>query len=168
MTTLFEVHGPFDVPIHKDKGGRAITQREIDKFWETNRSLKNSKGCYVFGVRAGKGYTPGYVGKATRSFRQEIFTPHKLTKYHGFLVAYGRGTPIFFLITYPVKKGKANATQIGELERFLIQLGVAANPDILNIKGTKTEKWGVQGVIRGGQGKPTQAAADFKKMMKFS
>jgi hypothetical protein len=168
MTTLFDVHGPLEVPIHQGKGGRAITQEEVDSFWTINPSHASQKGCYVFGIRAGKGFTPGYVGKATKSFKQEIFTTHKLTKYHNFLVAYGKGTPVLFLLLYPAKKGKANTTQIGELERFLIQLGAAANPDILNIKGTKTEEWGIRGVIRAGKGKPSQAATKFKKMMDSS
>src|ERR1700674_4784540 len=44
-------------------------------------------------AKPGKGLTPGYVGKATKSFRQEAFAHHKLTRYHQFLVEYKRGTP---------------------------------------------------------------------------
>ncbi len=38
----------------------------------------------------------------------------------------------------------------------------------LNIKGTKTEEWGIAGVLRGGQGKPPRGARDFRKLMKIT
>jgi len=70
-------------------------------------------------------------------------------------------------VVLPVKKGNPNATHIGDLEKFLIQTGLAANPELLNIKGTKAAEWGISGVLRGGKGKQSEAARDFKKFMKL-
>ena len=168
MTTYFTVQGPFEVPVYEGKAGRTITPENIEGFWQHNSAMASSRGCYVFGIRAGGGFTPGYVGRASKSFKQEVFTGHKLAKYQQFLVDYAKGTPVFFFLAYPVKKGKPNTKHIGELEEYLIQLGMTANPDLLNIKGTQVEEWGIKGMLRAGKGKPSKATAYFKTMMKSS
>lgn len=71
---------------------------------------------------------------------------------------------LFFLVA-PKRKGALNRSHVSEMERFLIQVALAANPDLLNIQGTRAEEWGIKGVIRGGKGKSSQAAQVFKKMM---
>jgi hypothetical protein len=139
----------------------------VRSFWEANPDLRNRRGCYVFGVRAGKGMTPGYVGSARKTFKQEVFAPHKLTRYQQFLADYARGTPILFFVLAPKKKGVPNAAHIRALEDFLIQTGVVANSGLLNIKGTKAEDWGISGVLRGGKGKPSKDAREFRRIMKL-
>jgi len=114
----------------------------VRELWRTNHSIAAHRGCYVFGVRAGKGSTPAYVGRATRSFKQEVFAPHKLTRYQQLLADYQKGTPVLFFMVAPSRKGAPNTGHIKELEDFLFQIGLAANHDLLNIKGTKTEEWG--------------------------
>lgn len=74
---------------------------------------------------------------------------------------------MLFFVTLPKKKGAPNASHIRELEDFLIQAGLAANPDLLNIKGTKTEEWGIAGVLRGGKGKRSNEAKQFRQIMKI-
>ncbi len=165
--TIFTVDGPREVPVYQGNAGRTITDENIQDFWNENTDLAKRRGCYVFGMRAGKGWTAAYVGKATKSFRQEVFAHHKLTRYQQFLVDYQKGTPVLFFVLLPIKKGKTNATHIGDLEKFLIQTGMAANPNLLNIQGTKAADWGINGVLRGGQGKPSKAAKDFRKIMKL-
>jgi len=58
------------------------------------------------------------------------------------LADYRKGTLILFLVMAPTKRGAPNITHINELEDFLIQIALAANPDLLNIKGTQMEEWG--------------------------
>ncbi len=167
MATIFGVAGPYQVPVYQGKAARTITDDNAKEFWKKNPDLASKKGAYVFGVRAGKGSTPAYVGRATKSFRQEVFAPHKLTKYQQSLADYQKGTPILFFLAVPKKKGATNTAHIKALENFLIQTGLAANPDLLNVKGTRTEEWGIGGVIRGGKGKPSKAARQFKTFMKI-
>jgi hypothetical protein len=162
---ILKVHGPIKVPFYTGKGGRTITDENIEEFWETNPKFAHRKGCYVFGIRAGKGNTPGYVGKATKSFKQEVFTGHKLSRYHQFLVDYAKGTPVFFSLAAPVKKGKPNDKKISAIERYLISLGITANEDLLNERDTKTLDWGIKGVVRGGKGKSTKGTQSFRLMM---
>lgn len=167
MKTIFTVEGPRDVPVYAGKGGRTITDENVQSFWGDNDDLGGRKGCYIFGIRAGKGWTPGYVGKATKSFKQEVFAHHKLTRYQQFLADYKRGTPVMFFVLLRVKRGKVNNTHINDLESFLIQTGLAANADLMNIRGTKEAEWAISGVLRGGSGKPTRAARNFRQFMKL-
>ena len=164
----FVVRGPFEVPFYQGKGGRTITDDNVREFWERNKKYQNRRGCYVFGIRAGKGYTPAYVGKATRSLKQEVFAPHKLNRYQQFLAEYVKATPVLFLILTPIQKGMPNNKQIGSIEKHLITLGVSANPDLLNQKETKSPDWGIMGVIRGGKGKVSSGTRDFRQMMSLT
>ncbi len=166
MATIFDVYGPFEIPCYQGAAGRTITDDNVREFWELNHNFAENKGCYVFGIKAGRGYTPAYVGKATRTFKQETFAPHKLAKYQQFLADYRKGTPLLFFVVAPTKRGAPNKIHITELEDFLIQVALTANPDLLNIKGTQMEEWGVAGVLRGGKGKTGKDAIEFKKMMK--
>lgn len=165
--TAFEVAGPYDVPMHSGAAARHIRAQEGDDFFATNAAIKSRKGCYVFGIRAGKGITPIYVGIATKSFEQECFTDHKRGKYNQALAEYLKGTPVLFFVVLPTKKGPDNKRHISDLEKFLIQTGVAANPDLLNVKGTKEQEWSITGVLRSGAGKPKKGASLFRKMMKL-
>lgn len=167
MATQFIVKGPYEVGVHKGKASRTLTEENVKEFWNRHPELARLRGCYVFAIRAGRGGTPGYVGKATRTFKQEVFQPHKLAKYQRFLADYVKGTPVLFFIEAPRRKGKANSNHIQEAERFLIQVALAANPDLLNIKGTKEEQWSISGVLRPGQGKPSAAAKALKRTLKI-
>lgn len=164
--STYNVFGPIPVPVYRKHGRRIYTER-LDEFWQELPDIGTARGCYVFGIRAGRGITPCYVGKATRTFRQEVFAPHKLDKYHRALIEYKRGTPVLFFVSAPRRRGRANHSATGEIESFLIQQAVAANPNLSNVKGTRSAEWGIAGVIRGGQGKPSTAACAFKKALKI-
>ena len=49
----------------------------------------------------------------------------------------------------------------------MIQVGLAANPNLLNVKCTKAEEWGIVGVLRGGKGKTSMRAKQFRMLMKI-
>jgi hypothetical protein len=168
MATLFTVAGPYKVPVYQGKAGRTITDDNTTQFWKENSGLANQRGCYVFGIRASKGFRPAYAGKATKNFKQEVFSHHKLTRYQQYLADVGKGTPVLFFVIAPKRKGAPNSKHIEQLEDFLIQAGVAANPAFLNIRGTKVEEWGIAGVLRGGKGKRSDSARDFIKLMKIA
>ena len=121
----------------------------------------------MFGIRASKGYKPAYVGKATKTFKQEVFSHHKLTRYQQYLADVGKGTPVIFFVIAPKRRGAPNSRHIGQLEDFLIQAGVAANPAFLNVRGTKVEEWGIAGVLRSGKGKRSESASELIKLMKI-
>ena len=62
MATIFAAEGPFDVPFYQGKAGHTITDENVKDFWARHDDLGKQRGCYVFGIRAGKGLTPSYVG----------------------------------------------------------------------------------------------------------
>ncbi len=166
MATTVSVEGPLKVPCYQGRVGRTITDKNIRDFWRKHAALSKGRGCYVFGIRTGGGLTPGYVGKATKLFKQETFAHHKITRYQRFLVDYQKGTPVIFFITAAKKKGAPNSAHISQLETFLIHVALALNPELLNIKGTKVEQWAIVGVLRS-KGKPSKSAQQFKKLMKI-
>jgi hypothetical protein len=166
--TQFTCHGPFKVHTTKLPGGKSITPVQIKSFWDENQNYTSQIGCYVFAMRAGKGITPLYVGKATKSFVQEAFASHKLAKYLPALSTYKSGTPVMFFVAYPAKKkGGTNLKHIAALEKFLIQQAVIANPFLLNINHSSAPSWGIAGVLRSQTKKPTNGAVAFKALLGF-
>lgn len=162
----FSVKGPFQIPCTKMKVGRVISPTDISKFWATHPSLSKERGCYLFGFRAAKGSKPIYVGKATKSFKQEVFTDHKLKKY---AIGFGgqiRGTPILFFICLNKAMGKVNKTAIDEAESYLIQAGLAANKNLVNDKKTAVESWSIGGIVRY-KGKASKEALALRKCIKL-
>lgn len=163
----FSVHGPFDIPIYRGKAGRIVRAEEGRAFFKTYQTWAGRKGCYVFAIRAGRGITPTYVGKATKTFQQECFTADKLGKCNQTLADYAKGTLIMFLVAAPTGRGRPAEKQIKLLEDFLIQVGVAANDALLNVQGTKEEEWALTGLVRSLRGRPSLAARAFKAAMKL-
>lgn len=171
MTKLvFDPAGPIEVPVSVRPGGKSISPDDIEAFWATpgGKKVADRSGCYVFARRAGKGYMPYYVGKATKTFRQEVFTDHKLRKYHEVLTEGRKGTPVLFFVLHPVQKGRDNTKAIGDLEKFLIQALVAANPDgHKNKQNTAPRPWSIRGVLGAdrGRGKPRKDAVALRTCM---
>ena len=148
------------------KVGRHVTSTDAAAFWENHSVMAKECGCYVFAFKAAKGYKPVYVGKATKTFKQEVFTPHKLNKFNAGLGNQKRGTPVLFFVCLSRTNGVVNKSAIDEAESYLIQAGLAANPGLLNDKKTKVATWSINGVVRSRQGKPSAAASEFRRCIK--
>jgi len=78
--TTFKVYGPFAIPVTNGKGGRMVADDRTD-FWEDS-GCEDKVGCYIFGIRQGRGTKPYYAGRTTKGFGAECFQSHKLVKYH--------------------------------------------------------------------------------------
>lgn len=157
----FVVHGPFEVTHEKRKAGRTLV---FDGFWDEESEcnyLAQERGCYVFAIRTGGGLQPIYVGKATKTFKQETFNPSNKHKYHNGFSDYARGTPVMYFVAHPTQKGRTNGKRIAEIEDFLIQAGIAKNPNLQNVKGTQRPDWSIKGVIRSGVGKRSNTEIQF-------
>ncbi|NJC04538.1 hypothetical protein GGQ97_000331 [Sphingomonas kaistensis] len=147
----FETFGPFQVPL--DDRGRACRPsadwwREINS--EADCDLSASIGCYLFSLGRSQ-LRPWYVGKtvAQGGSAAEAFTDHKLNHYNWALRpkrnVRRRGPPqlfLFPLITKPFDddwrfaKGASHSPYIEWLERTLIGMAYARNPDIANSRDT--------------------------------
>lgn len=159
----FEVHGPYKLTFEKRPGGRTLV---FDDFWAKDspaEHLAEERGCYVFAIR-NRGLTPLYVGKATRTFRQEAFNQANKHKYHNGFSEYAIGTPVMYFVVHPRQNGPTNARQIAAIEDFLIQAGAAKNPSIQNVRGAQKPQWSIKGVIRNGAGARNASAIDFARL----
>jgi hypothetical protein len=162
----FKVVGPLKVHFFKNVGGRTIRDTDIASFWGSHaRKFHKLRGCYIFAMRTGGGCTPGYVGKTKKNFKQEVFGSHQLKRYYEFMASYKSGRPVLFLVLAAQAKGAPNNSKIRAVEKYLIDLGLTANPELLNKKDTKPPGWGIQGVIRGGQGKVSAGTSSFRQML---
>jgi hypothetical protein len=162
---IFDTHGPVLVPLRREKGGSYIEPRWPNDWRDDplTEKVREKKGCYVFAIRAGRGYKPIYVGKTARSFEVECFAFQKVAyHYTPALARKARGAPVMFFVTPRVRRGKPNARIIKDLETFLIQVASAKNPELSNVQGRKEARWGIQGVLRAGKGKPGKSARAFK------
>ena len=170
MASQLVVEGPFDIGFEKAPKGAAkhIGKEHASDFWSCSDVgfLKQKQGCYIFATRAGKGFCPWYVGKATKGFKQEIFTPSKLNHYNKALWKGKKGTPVMFFVTLDGNKRKVRSDIIKDMEKFLTQSALSKNSELCNIQNTKNvPQWGIRGVIRGGQGKAKTCAGQLKKML---
>ena len=114
--TSFNVHGWFEIDYEKRKGGRTLV---FENFWSEGskaRYLEDECGCYVFAVKTGRGLEPIYVGKATKTFKQETFNPANKHKYHDGFSEYAKGLPLMFFVVHPDQRGKTNEKQIEKIE----------------------------------------------------
>ena len=75
---------------------------------------------------------------------------------------YKKGTLVVLFVVAPTGKGRPPVSQISDLEKFLIDVAVAKNPDRLNVKGTRRAEWSITGVVRAKKGKPSESATTFK------
>lgn len=172
--TYFTAHGPFEVPIRNAKKSKVLAIKHLEEFWSKDRefsslskrerelrSLSEMRGCYVFAIKASKGYTPWYIGKTKRSFSRECFDNDKLVYYMD-AMADKNGTPVMFFLA--VKKPGPLHRVIGRVENHFIQTGFLRNPDLKNKRGKAEQIWGIKGVIQGGQGNHGKGALEFKKL----
>lgn len=171
MPTAFEIVGPIELPFYQVESGshKYIRPIEVERFWalEESQSIASRKGCYVFALRASRGFRPWYIGMTVRGMRQEIFQPHKRGIYNDVLVRGNKGTPVFFFVVAKSSRGRPPKNAIYEIETFLIQAAVTkyGEDQIMNDRKTWLPRWQIEGVIRGTRGRPPEQAIRFRKMM---
>ena len=165
---LFDSRGPYEIPVFSGPGGRCIDTNRLTSFWKKHEDCARARGCYIFSMRAGRGITPIYVGKATKGFEQECLNPRNLSHhYNPALIRAKKGTPVIFFLALPRTKGKPNEKLIAQLEKFLIKQATVVNSDLSNVHGTKPPRWGIRGVLRSPKGKQSDSAKMFKQSMHF-
>ncbi|TXI49549.1 MAG: hypothetical protein E6Q50_06715 [Lysobacter sp.] len=145
----FSVKGPYEITRQRLGVGRR--RLLFAEFWDAadgREKLAEKAGVYMFAAKTGRGYKPLYVGKATKSFGQEVFNASNKHKYTDAMLEYERCLPVMFFVIPPTRKGKVNGRVIDQVETFLIQTAYAKNPDIKNVKKTRMPEWSIRGVVR--------------------
>ncbi|MFZ1730432.1 MAG: hypothetical protein WBQ23_10130 [Bacteroidota bacterium] len=169
MSTELITYEPIDIPFKKQKSGSAkiIEKVHVKEFWEKveAKRISDKQGCYIFALRASKGFTAWYIGRATKNFEQECFTSHKLVHYNGVLFDGRKGTPVMFFIAPSGDKKKVSAKICDEVETFLIQAALVQNPEIRNRQKTNIPDWTIAGVVRRSRGGISKKAKNFRTML---
>jgi len=171
----FENYGPFKVP----RRGAVIDRAALSTFWKTVSEqapgLATAQGCYIFAIKAGRGYTPWYVGKAAGrdGFQQEALSDGKQNQYNWAWSSqdYARGTMVLFFVARRTTSGRDFSRQVGTadidwLERHLISLALEANNDLLNVQYTKIHtQLFVPGVINDSARKFGEATTELQRAL---
>jgi len=171
----FDIYGPFKIPrqgktiVLNAKSRRSFWRQVGDVYYE--HELPDSHGCYVFAIKAGKGYKPFYVGKAdTSSFKQEVLNQWNIEKYNNVLIK-RKGTPMLFLLPRITDTGlfgrisSNEKPEISALEDMLIARAIQKNKKAQNISGTKMlREIEVYGFMNCGPGKPSVEAQELRKV----
>jgi hypothetical protein len=163
----FTVLGPVAIPtIVGRSGGRSVDRAGLANFWEAT-DCGRRVGCYVFGIRSGRGTLPYYAGRTTNAFENECFTADKLMKYHYVLTDIARGTPVMFFAVLDTIRGRPSESAVGALEERLIALGMQRNDRMANVSSTRKDDLMVRGVMGtgSGRGRRTVAASAFRSMI---
>lgn len=156
---VFEVVEIPKLPVEKINGIWQIADTKLGEFWKAHAAIDKRVGCYIFSI-AGKGgkTTPWYVGKAGKSFRQEVFHSDKQLKYNKILLRHS-GRPCMFLLPMVQRKGPKNQKAITKLEKFLISFGFDSNPYLSNKRGKPVQDFEIKGVLPARRGEAKRVAA---------
>ena len=167
--TNFEVYGPIAIPFSQKGTAKKITPEDKKRFLAklVEERISKKQGCYIFCLKAGLGFRPWYVGKATKGIHQECMHDNKINKYNQVLFERKKGTPVMFFVLPPGdRKNKAPEKTIAEMEKTLIKAGYEKNRDIKNTHHAKDDSWTIKGVYgKFGGGKPTNTERSFRKML---
>jgi hypothetical protein len=104
----FELAGPFKLKCYRGVVKKKESREQLLKnLKEWDEDLPSAHGCYVFAIRAGKGWTPYYAGQALRrTIFAEATHVDKLQKYNEVLADYERGTPVLFFLPWVTDGGE--------------------------------------------------------------
>jgi hypothetical protein len=105
--------------------------------------LSDACGCYVFAIRAGKGYTPYYVGQGCQqAMLDEALNVSNREKYNK-VCSESNGMPVIFFLPMVTptgryrKKSNGSLPAIDFLERWIIATAIQKNRELINNKETR-------------------------------
>lgn len=170
----FEVYGPYELKRFGHLHGIITNQsKRLLKTTLNNEmpGLAAARGCYLFAIQAGLGYTPYYVGQSSRqSLLDEALSTHKLTIYSK-VCTNTHGTPVLFFLpkitatgrySYASTKSKA----VTFLERWLIAQALKKNPKLYNTSETKfLRQLHATGIFNATKGEATTESRELKKAL---
>jgi len=145
---------------------RTVTSAEARLFWAAHAGIVKRRGCYVFAIRSRGRLLPVYVGRASRSFRQEVLAPHKLAKLQLALVDHPDAAPCVILLAAPRRTGAPNVRHLAELERFLIEAATTANPNLLNVARPRPRAWSIAGIRPGLRATRPGPASELHRLLR--
>ena len=166
---ILTVSDAIPLPYTKEGGvKKRVRRKDAAEFWLQAKAeaVTKKQGCYVFALKVAQGFTPWYVGKATKSFRQEVLTDNKINIYTDVMMSGAKGLPFLFFVHRQGSAAKIAKAIIDDLETFLIHRAMDKNEMLANIQKVRGRVgWGIRGVVRGGKGMRSKKAAAFSRLM---
>jgi hypothetical protein len=170
----FEVMGPYTLKRFGEKH-KIITDQtrtNLKVLLDDNENgLSSARGCYVFAIHAGQGYTPYYVGQAAKQSLLRESLSHGKQAIYNKVCSNTNGTPVLFFVPATTRSGKYRATNtklpsITFLEQWLIAKALEKNPELHNTKETKfLRKLHVTGIFNATQGEATKSSGELAKAL---
>ena len=170
----FHISSGIDVGLVKNKCGRKFSEEAIENILCKYKDYSDCYGCYIYSVKAGKGFTPIYVGSATRqTLGEEAFTSDKRLKCLQYMSEYGKGS---LHITFVVPKDKIDSSMgtrrgryptktIECLEKVLIAVAYRKNKHLMNKQNRCLSNFFINGALNSDAGRPREEVVKFKDMM---
>jgi len=154
------------LPLIQEKAGRHLDEKKAKALFARHPKFTNAKGCYVFGLRAAKGYKPIYVGKTTgQTLGEEALSDGTVRKINTALLKTRRATLVVAFVVPETRPGSCPQNAIDEIEFLLIQYAYQKNPQIENENGIYRCSWYIDGVLNRGQGKPSAHSREFRRLV---
>src|SRR5262249_26664986 len=140
----FVVRGPIPVPMRKGARGEPyIDEDRLSNLCTTNPEL-TKPGCYVFACASGHGSLPIYVGQAGNGIFSEAFNYRNRHNINVYFRSRLRGRLDLYIVPQVhVKGAKGSGAAISDIEEFLIAMASRRNANLINIHGTRPEKWSI-------------------------
>ena len=162
----FHVSKLIDMKLIKGKCGRKQDEKRIKTIIKQYSSFTDDYGCYVYSVKAGKGYTPVYVGSAVeQTLGEEAFSADKGLKYLEQMVDYAKGTLMVSFVVPEKRRGRTPKRAIQQLEKYLTVVAYRKNRNLINVKNLGRVGWYIAGAVHAKPGAPRNEVKEFKKMM---
>ena len=161
----FIVAGPFDVPLQPDVRKAKLIDRAKAKSLTAQSDGFARRGCYVFGIRAGKGARPIYVGMTmSQNLIAEAFNERNVNLVNDYINRQ-KGNPVIYIVYQKAGRGGPAKNCIPEIEEFLVARCAKRNPKLINVHMNKKASWSIAGVINSGSGKPSASASQFSNLI---
>lgn len=168
MTLKLKIHGPIDIPVSRlaNSSIKRISPDNKRAFLSIleDEGLDRKQGCYIFSLRAGRGFCPWYIGKTTRCFAYECVGAHQMERYNEVLFSGRKGSPVMFFVAPEGRKKTVPKSICDDLEWYLINQAFQENADIANDRKLIAQ-WSIKGVFGEGRGRPAGNEEQFQLMM---
>jgi hypothetical protein len=169
---IFEPFGPFELQRCISGVDQTTKKKFRQDVAKQDRSLPDAVGCYIFAIRAGKGFTPWYVGKTEKqSFQDRIWQGGHFMDFNHVLCG-NKGTPVVFLLAWKTRKGnfrkatkRKSSGSISSLEEMLIGTCLQRNSELLNRKLVKYKAMHVPGYLNEKPGARSSEAKALARLL---
>ena len=162
------------VELEMGTSGRCFNKNSVKEILSRHSRYTNLYGCYVYSIKAGRGFTPIYVGSTTkRTLGEEAFDSDKLLKCLQHITSYKKGSlQVSFIIpkdkfdrNVKTRRGRCPKKIIEKLEKVLTAVAYRKNKNLINIQNRCMAEFFIRGALNSEEGRPKKEVAVFKQMI---